>query len=89
MLLLLDYYVWEWEDEKKRWNPYLAQTAVDLEKAKTFKEAHHSFSAFGRDYTVHMEELQQMNDDTEVERPVRREKSGNGVTGVSIGIYLP
>ena len=72
----LDFYAWEWEDEKKKWNPYLAQTAVDIENAQLSCSGTHPVAAFGRNYTIDLNELEQSNDDTGVIRQVRRTRSG-------------
>ena len=31
---VIDYYSWEWEDEKGRWNPYPAGTVIKVENCQ-------------------------------------------------------
>ena len=72
----LDYYIWEWEDEHGRWNPYGVAATVLLEKElmNDGKDVH--IEALGRNYTVDIVKNVQTNDDTGVQRGVRRQKSG-------------
>jgi hypothetical protein len=70
-----DYFSWEWQDENKRWNPYNVQTSVSLEKARVAGEQDVTFEAFKRAYTVNINKMEQVNDDTGVVRKVQRVKS--------------
>ena len=71
-----DLYTWEWEDEHSHWNPYLPDAVISLEEAHSGGEKSVALSAMGRNYTVDLKKLVQVNDDTGVERKVRRQKTG-------------
>lgn len=69
------YYSWEWEDERKNWNPYGAAVSIELEQARAGGDTSVKICTCGRNYTVSVAKLEQKNDDTDVVRSVRRIKS--------------
>ncbi|XP_033729210.1 poly [ADP-ribose] polymerase 2-like, partial [Pecten maximus] len=69
------FYVWQWEDEKGRWNPYSYDVAVKLEKARQLKETEVDISACARSYSVDISAMEQTNTATDVVRNVARIKS--------------
>ncbi|KAL8613854.1 hypothetical protein ACOMHN_032844 [Nucella lapillus] len=70
-----DFYVWQWQDEKGKWNPYSAALSLDLEGAQEKKEDEVSFEACHRSYTISMATMKQENTVTSVKRDVGRSKS--------------
>lgn len=70
-----DFYVWQWQDEKGKWNPYSAAISLDLEDAREKKESEVSFEACHRSYTIDMATMKQENTVTLVKRDVKRSKS--------------
>ncbi|XP_076469842.1 poly [ADP-ribose] polymerase 2-like [Babylonia areolata] len=70
-----DFYAWQWQDEKGKWNPYPAAVSLDLEDAQEKKLDEVTFEACHRSYTVDMATLKQENSVTHVKRDVERSKS--------------
>ena len=70
------YYVWEWEDENGKWNPYNAKTCLDLMTAQKEEETWVASKAAGRSYTIHIDRMEQVNTATNVKRAVRLQKTG-------------
>lgn len=70
-----DYYVWQWEDEKGKWNPYDAQVSADLENAKDSGKTI-SIVAAHRSYDLDLSKMEQINTVTNVARKFERCKSG-------------
>ncbi|XP_065908564.1 poly [ADP-ribose] polymerase 2-like isoform X2 [Dysidea avara] len=64
--------VWEWEDEGKTWHAYKAGHCRLLEAAKLCDLDEVSISSVGRDYTVDLKRMVQINDESKTERNVRR-----------------
>lgn len=83
------YYSWEWEDERKNWNPYGAAVSIELEQARAGGDTSVKICTCGRNYTVSVAKLEQKNDDTDVVRSVRRIKSGSFTQYSSLISYLP
>ncbi len=71
-----DFYGYEWQDEHGHWNPYLPDAIITLEEGHSGGDKSVALSAMGRDYTVDLQKMVQVNDDTGVERKVRRQKTG-------------
>ncbi|XP_021354296.1 poly [ADP-ribose] polymerase 2-like isoform X2 [Mizuhopecten yessoensis] len=69
------FYVWQWEDEQGKWNPYSYDIAVKLEKARQLKETEVDVSACARSYRVDLSKMHQTNLVTDVVRNVARIKS--------------
>ncbi|XP_069114193.1 poly [ADP-ribose] polymerase 2-like isoform X2 [Argopecten irradians] len=69
------FYVWQWEDEKGKWNPYCYDVAVKLEKARQLKENEVDISACARSYRVDITAMEQTNLATDVVRNIARIKS--------------
>ncbi|XP_071822124.1 poly [ADP-ribose] polymerase 2-like [Apostichopus japonicus] len=68
------YYVWQWQDERGRWQPYLCDSTKILESAYIGDKKEVSIQAAGRDYTVDVVKMEQTNDDTKVIRKIDRLK---------------
>lgn len=64
--------VWEWEDEGKTWHAYKAGHCRLLEAAKLNDLDRVSITSVGRDYTVDLKHMVQINDETKTERTIRR-----------------
>ncbi|KAK7475539.1 hypothetical protein BaRGS_00033228, partial [Batillaria attramentaria] len=75
-----EYYVWQWEDEKGKWNPYSAAVSLELEEARETKKGSVSFEACHRSYDVDLAKMEQLNTVTNVKRKVARSKSVRKVT---------
>ena len=73
---VLDYYVWQWEDEKGKWNPYNAQVTCDLENARIDGTKTVNITASHRSYDVSIPKMEQVNTVTNVSRTVDRMESG-------------
>ncbi|XP_060082322.1 poly [ADP-ribose] polymerase 2-like isoform X2 [Ylistrum balloti] len=69
------FYVWQWEDERGKWNPYSYDVAVKLEKARQLKETEVDISACARSYRLNITKMEQTNLVTDVVRNVARIKS--------------
>lgn len=74
-LIFADYFVWQWEDEKGKWNPYNAQLSVDLENAKDSGKTV-SFVVAQRSYDIDLFKKKQINTVTNVARRIERCQSG-------------
>ena len=68
--------MWQWQDEKKRWNAYPPKVMLDLESALKGGDTTVSVVAAHRAYTVDVQKMEQSNDTTSVIRQVQRIKSG-------------
>ena len=73
---VIDYYSWEWEDEKGRWNPYPADTVIKVENCQQQDKKSVGLEAAGRPYTVDTAKMEQRNDVTGVIRKIQRIKAG-------------
>ncbi|XP_064610913.1 poly [ADP-ribose] polymerase 2-like [Liolophura sinensis] len=78
-----DFYVWQWEDERGKWNSYDTACSCSLEDASRGGETEAAISACGRSYTVDLTNKEQVNDDTAVVRKVRRVKTDAKVEPVT------
>lgn len=70
-----EYYVWQWEDEHGKWNPFLAATSLELEEARDSKKGSVAFKASHRSYEVDLAKMEQVNTTSDVKRKVSRTKS--------------
>lgn len=68
--------VWEWLDEHGLWHPYAGSVQQLLQQAEASAKNSVSITAAGRQYTVSLKNLTQVNDDTGVSRAVRCSSSG-------------
>ena len=68
-----DFAIWNWEDEKGRWNPYSLDTCEKLEDQYQAPGQFVKVSAYKRAYTIDLLTMKQANDATGVERKVKRE----------------
>ena len=73
---MTEFYVWQWEDEHGKWNPYQAKAAVKLENTKQEGDGSVELNIFNREYVVDLGTMKQVNNDTEVCRNVQRIKAG-------------
>lgn len=71
--LPVDFYIWQWQDEKGGWNPYSIDTCIELEQADG--KGHVDFEACQRSYSIDVAKLEQTNVTTDVKRKVERAKS--------------
>ncbi|XP_033626574.1 poly [ADP-ribose] polymerase 2-like isoform X2 [Asterias rubens] len=69
-----DYFVWQWQDEKNRWNPYSVEHSVLLEAAKQYSEDSVDIVAAHRAYKIDLQSMEQSNVTTQVIRKVERHK---------------
>lgn len=67
-----DYYVWQWQDEKGKWNPYDVQVTCDLENARVSGKSTVSTVACHRSYDIDITKMEQINAVTNVSRTVDR-----------------
>jgi hypothetical protein len=68
--------VWQWQDEKDKWNPYSASLSLELEEARESGTDSVDFEACSRSYTCNLKEMKQVNTITKVKRDLERAKSG-------------
>lgn len=68
---------WEWQDEHGVWVSYSSPVARQLEAGRVCGLKSVEFSAGGREYTLKIGEMKQVNDETKMERDVRRNKPGS------------
>jgi hypothetical protein len=68
--------VWQWQDEKGKWNPYSASLSLELEEAQEAGTDSVDFEACHRSYTCNLKEMKQVNTVTKVKRDLERAKSG-------------
>lgn len=66
------YHCWEYEDEHGHWNPYNVTTCLQLDKAQAGGDSTLSIEAAGIEYTIDISGLTQSDDDTGVERKIRK-----------------
>ena len=76
-VLFADFYVWQWQDEKGKWNPYSASISLELEEAQETKTDEVTFEACHRSYAVDLGTMKQVNTVTKVKRDVERGKAGD------------
>ena len=69
-------FVWQWQDEKNRWNPYSVEHSVLLEAAKQNSEDSVDIVAAHRAYKIDLQSMEQSNVTTQVIRKVERHKIG-------------
>ncbi len=69
-------FVWQWQDEKNRWNPYSVEHSVSLELAKQNSDDSVDIIAAHRAYKIDLQTMEQSNVTTQVIRKVEREKIG-------------
>ena len=72
LMLVCTAEVWEWEDEHTKWHGYDASTCRLLEACHLCSVNSVSISSMGRDYTVDLKNLVQVNDATKAEQKIRR-----------------
>ncbi|XP_052061319.1 poly [ADP-ribose] polymerase 2-like [Mytilus californianus] len=66
-----DYYVWQWEDEKGKWNPYNAEHSIEIENARiSGKDL--NIVANHRAYDIDFAQMEQVNTVTNVARTIDR-----------------
>ncbi|KAK3085759.1 hypothetical protein FSP39_008277 [Pinctada imbricata] len=70
-----DFYIWQWEDENGKWNPYDVKTSIALEKADESDTV--DFEAYHRSYSIDVKKKEQINTVTKVKRKVDRVKSAS------------
>jgi len=86
-VLILLAEVWEWEDEGKTWHAYKAGHCRLLEASKLCGLDEVSITSVGRDYTVDLKRMVQINDETKAERTIRRIDT-SGSAGKQFKNYL-
>lgn len=69
-------FVWQWQDEKNRWNPYSVDHSVALELAKQNSDDSVDIVAAHRAYKIDLQAMEQSNVSTQVIRKVERQKIG-------------
>lgn len=72
LCFLLDYYNWEWQDEKGGWNPYGIKASLDLENGYHGDDKTVDVEACSRSYTIDIGKMEQTNTVTNVIRKVAR-----------------
>lgn len=80
------YFVWQWQDEKNRWNPYPPSETIALENGRQNKDETVSLIIAGRNYTINLGTMEQCNDATEVVRKVDRLKTEYNPSDATIKI---
>ncbi|KAK7114291.1 hypothetical protein V1264_000374 [Littorina saxatilis] len=70
-----EFYIWQWQDEKGRLNPYSATISLELEDAVESNTPTVTFEACHRSYSIDMKKMKQINTLTSVVRDVERSKS--------------
>ncbi|XP_071091568.1 poly [ADP-ribose] polymerase 2-like [Haliotis cracherodii] len=71
-----DFYVWQWENEHGKWNPYPADTSLLLEQAqRDGTDETVDIEAQHRSYAIDLKTMEQINTTTNVARKVAREKA--------------
>ena len=68
--------MWQWQDEKRKWNPYRPEHTIALENGQQNKEESISLQIAGRNYTMDLTNMEQRNDETEAVRKIDRLKIG-------------
>ncbi len=79
LISLFPDFVWQWQDERNRWNAYPPKTMCELEDALKGGQDTVSVVASHRAYTVDVKKMEQSNDTTSVIRKVQRTKSGENL----------
>eukprot|EP00057_Strongylocentrotus_purpuratus_P027635 XP_011682109.1 PREDICTED: poly [ADP-ribose] polymerase 2 [Strongylocentrotus purpuratus] len=69
------YFVWQWKDEKRRWNAYGPSDTIALENGRQNNDDTVSLMVAGRNYTINLNDMEQCNDETDVVREVERLKT--------------
>lgn len=69
-------FVWQWKDEKRRWNAYGPSDTIALENGRQNNDDTVSLMVAGRNYTINLNDMEQCNDETDVVREVERLKTG-------------
>ena len=64
--------VWEWEDEHKDWHGYGTSSCRLLEASHLCGVNNVSITSLGRTYTIDLKRMVQTNDETKMERNVRK-----------------
>ena len=64
--------IWEWQDENGTWNGYSSPTQRLLEACRLCGADKTSIEVAGRQYTVDLKAMQQVNEETGVTRNVQR-----------------
>ncbi|XP_006818261.1 poly [ADP-ribose] polymerase 2-like isoform X2 [Saccoglossus kowalevskii] len=67
-----DYFVWQWQDEKNKWNPYNVKNTVVIEASHKAGSDNVGIEALRRTYTIDLKKMEQINDDTDVTRKIER-----------------
>lgn len=68
--------MWQWKDEKRRWNAYGPSDTIALENGRQNNDDAVSLMVAGRNYTINLNDMEQCNDETDVVREVERLKTG-------------
>lgn len=68
------YYVWQWQDERSRWQPYKCDAVKLLETSYSGDKKQVAIEASGRNYSIDVVKMEQTNNDTNVVRKVQRLK---------------
>ncbi|XP_072169723.1 poly [ADP-ribose] polymerase 2-like isoform X1 [Diadema setosum] len=83
-----EYFVWEWQDEKKRWNAYCPEHAIALENGWQNNDGAVSLNIASRNYTMDLNKMEQSNDDTQVVRQIRRDKTEHTESDSAVKILM-
>ncbi|XP_022104344.1 poly [ADP-ribose] polymerase 2-like [Acanthaster planci] len=67
-----DYFVWEWQDDKKRWNAYGLSACTEIEAAHKGSCDSLDLVVAHRAYQVDLQAMEQVNQTTKVKRKIRR-----------------
>ncbi|XP_054748686.2 poly [ADP-ribose] polymerase 2-like [Lytechinus pictus] len=78
------YFVWQWKDEKRRWNAYSPSESIALENGRQNSDDTVSLIIAGRSYTINLNDMEQCNDDTDVVREIQRLKTEHNPPSSSI-----
>lgn len=71
------FFVYQWQDEKKKWNCYSAKTMIEIGKALNKNETEVEITSQGRSYSIDLKKLIQTNKTTKVTRKVQKIKSSS------------
>ena len=72
---LIGFYVYEWQNDKKKWEAYSAEVMVKIIDAIDTDQTSFSVTCESRNYMIDLKKLTQINTSTNVTRKIRALKS--------------